>query len=108
MKKIMIIMFFFMPTVSAHTDTKHITDTDILLNQISGLNDEKEIILDSLTSLRESMITNDTFVESYNVDAVSGKRVTWNFLYRIKYDKYIKDFDTLFLCVKKEKSNWKN
>ena len=106
MKRLMIIMFFFMPTISAHTDTKDVTDTGILLNQIRVLNNEKEIILDSLTSLRKSIIKKDTFVETFNVDAVNGQRVKWNFLYKIKYNKYIKDFDTLFLCVKKENSKW--
>jgi len=106
MKWLLSILLIFVPYVSSWEQEREPSDSTRILNDIKILNTEKEIIIDSFKTLRQDIVKKDTIIKSYNSDAIDGTRETWNFVYKVKYNKWTKDFDTLFLCVKKEKSKW--
>ena len=106
MRWLLSILLIFVPYVSSWEQGINPSDSTKLLNDIKILNTEKEIIIDSFKTLRQTIVKEDTIVQSHNVDAVDGSRETWNFIYQVKFNKWTKSFDTLFLCVKKEKPKW--
>jgi len=106
MKWFLSILLIFVPYVSSWEQGITPSDSTKILNDIKNLNIEKEVIIDSLQSLRNKIIKKDTVVQKHNVDAVNGTRETWNFIYQVRFNRWTKDFDTIFICVKKEKSKW--